>query len=95
MADSVPHSSKERLLHPAKKAVVDHWFLKLLLPLQKPSKEEAAHSRPLSEGNKDDICFLGVSDSGGLCCTLIPCQAQSLGAFPCTLSPGLLNHTLR
>lgn len=91
MADSVPHSSKKRLLYPAKKTVMGHWLLKLLLPLQKPLKEDSPHSPHFSEGNKNKTCLWGVSDSDGLSCIPIAHQAWSLGA----LSPSLLNQPLK
>lgn len=91
MADSVSQSSKKRLLYPAKKIVMGHLLLKLLLPLQKPLKEDSPHSPPFSEGNKNKTCHWGVSDSDGLCYTPIPHQAWSLGA----LSPSLLNQPLK
>ena len=91
MADSVPHSSKKRLLYPAKKTVMDHWLLKLLLPLQMPLKEDSPHSPHFSEGNKNKTCLWGVSDSDGLSCIPLAHQAWSLGA----LSPSLLNQPLK
>ena len=91
MADSVPHSSKKRLLYPAKKTVMDHWLLKLLPPLQMPLKEDSPHSPHFSEGNKNKTCLWGVSDSDELSCIPLAHQAWSLGA----LSPSLLNQPLK
>lgn len=69
LADEGLYSSRNILLYPAQKTVMGHWCLELLLLLQKPSNEDASgvFIRPLSEGNKDIICLLGVSDSDGLC----------------------------
>lgn len=61
---------------------MDHWFLKLLLLLQKPSDEEAVHSRPLSQGNEDMICLWEFQFRAGLSCIPALCQVQSVQAVP-------------
>lgn len=68
-----------------------HWFLVLLLPLQRPSNEEAP-STPFSEGYKDSICLLGVSGSAGPRHTRIQGQGPGPGLVLFHLTD-LLNHT--
>lgn len=69
---------KEKTSVSSKEYSHGHLVLKLLLCPQILQRKKMSTADPSSEGNKDKLCVLGVSDSTGLGCTALPCRLTVL-----------------